>query len=334
MMWISGSLILAGQLLGTAFACGLNLYATVALVGAAARLDLLPLPPGMSGLESGFIIGSAAALFVVEFVIDRVPLVSAAWEGVHTFIRPAAAGLLAVLAFDGAPLWLQLGAALAAAAVALAAHGSKAGIRLILSTAPAGRRRNLVRTLVSLAEDIAAVAIAIAALLFPTFAVGVLAASLLILLLAGPRLWRAASFGLFAVRARLRGIFGRPGWRTRDQLPRDVRDVIPLEPLGRSPARAAAVAINGLPRVGAWRNGWLVFTCDGPRFVYRSTFRTRSAELPSAIDVRLRDGLLADVLDVRTGPGDRPFSLFLLKDGPPARVTAAELSSLPAGAAP
>ena len=71
---INGSLILAGQLLGTAFACGLNLYATIALLGIASRAGWITnLPPGMTGLEHGLVIGSAAALYIVEFAVDRVP---------------------------------------------------------------------------------------------------------------------------------------------------------------------------------------------------------------------------------------------------------------------
>ena len=92
---ISGSIVLAGQLLGTAFACGLNLYATVALLGIAARVGLTSLPPGMTGLSNGVVIGSAAALYIIEFVIDRTPVADHVWEAVHTIIRPAAAALLA-----------------------------------------------------------------------------------------------------------------------------------------------------------------------------------------------------------------------------------------------
>jgi hypothetical protein len=89
---IEETLVLIGQLLGTAFACGLNLYATIAVLGISARLDLLAeLPPGMRGLENGVVIGIAAAFYLVEFVADRIPGVDHAWEAVHTLIRPAAA---------------------------------------------------------------------------------------------------------------------------------------------------------------------------------------------------------------------------------------------------
>jgi hypothetical protein len=327
---ISGSIILAGQLLGTAFACGLNLYATVALLGFAGRSGFVQLPAGMSGLQAAGVIGFAAALFLVEFVIDRVRFLGNAWEAVHTLIRPAAAALLALLALQDSAWYLMVAGVCASALMALAAHATKSGIRLVLWTrgGAAARHRALLRTAVSLLEDLAAIGIVLATLLLPATAVAVVGASLLLLLLTGPRLWRAALLAIFAVAARLRGFFGRPGWRSRDQLPRAVRAAVPLEPLGSSPVRAVSAAVTGLPRVGAYRNGWLVFTCYGPRFVYRSLFRTRSADLPGAAAVHVRDGVLADAIDVRTvGNGDS-FTLFLLKDGPPARIAAAELTAV------
>ncbi|HEX6309096.1 MAG TPA: DUF4126 domain-containing protein [Longimicrobiales bacterium] len=329
---ISGSIVLAGQLLGTAFACGLNLYATVALLGIASRSGLATLPPGMTGLENGIVIGSAAALYVVEFIVDRVPVADHVWEAVHTIIRPAAAALLTVLALQNSPLYLQLTGAAAAGAMALAAHGGKAGLRLIVSTRSSeARRRSFARTALSLLEDIGAVALVVAALLYPHIAVGITAASAVLMLLAGPRLWRAAILGLRAVVARTRGFFGARGWRSASDLPAGIRNRIPDAPLGRSPARVAAVAVTGLPHVGAYRNGWLVLTCDGPRFLYRSLFRTHLAVLPGISGIRLRHGLVTDVLDIDAAPNGkrstRSFSIFLLKDGPGPHVTSAELTA-------
>jgi hypothetical protein len=333
---MSETLILAGQLLGTAFACGLNLYATVALLGAGARLDLIAdLPPGMSGLENGLVIATAGALYIVEAVVDRVPILDHAWEAAHTLIRPAAAGLLVFLAFQDTALYLQLGATAAAVIVALAAHGTKAGLRLIVSPRwvdEHGRirpRRGLARTGVSLLEDLAVVGIAIAALLYPALAVGVLAAGVVLILLGGPRLWRAAFLGFRAVVARLRSLFDRAGWRSRDQLPRGVRRALPPEPLGRRPLRAIPVAVTGMPHIAAYQHGWLVFTCDGPRFVYRSLFRARTTDLAQVSGVSIRRGILTDALDVHpNGNGrGRTVTFHLLKDGPPPHLAAAELTT-------
>jgi hypothetical protein len=330
---ISGSLILAGRMLGIAFACGLNLYATVALLGLASRAGwITSLPPGMLGLEHELVIGIAALLYVIEFAFDRVPVLDHVWEAVHTLIRPAAAGMLAILALEGMPLSLRAGGAAAAAAVTLAAHGTKTGLRLIVSTrASEARRRTLLRTMLSILEDLAAVGIAIAALVHPDIAIGVMAASGALLLLGGPRLWRASFLGLRAVIARTRGFFRGRGWRYREGLPSDLRAIIPTEPLGATPPRGAPAAVAGLPRVGEYRNGWLLLTGDGPRFGYRALFRSRLVPLPAIAEIRLRRGLVTDALDIRTsGNGSRPpltFTIFLLKDGPQPQSAAAELTT-------
>jgi hypothetical protein len=332
---MSDSLILAGQLLGTAFACGLNLYATIALLGLAARLDLIAeLPPVMRGLENGVVIGTAAALYVVEAAMDRLPILDHAWEVAHTLIRPAAAGLLVLLAFEAAPLLLQVGAAAAAVTVALAAHGAKAGLRIIVSARwfdEQGRlrpHRTFARTAVSLLEDIVAVGVAVSALLYPGVAVFVLGASLLLLVVGGPRMWRAAMLGMRAVLARTRSLFNRAGWRSREQLPRSLRSALPMEPIGRRPLRAVPATVTGMPRVAAYQHGWLVFTCDGPRFLYRSLFRARTTNLATTSKVMIRKGILTDALEVRSngaGPVTN-FTFFLLKDGPPPGLAAAELT--------
>jgi hypothetical protein len=335
---MSDTVILAGQLLATAFACGLNLYATIALLGTTARLDLIAeLPPGMRGLENGVVIGTAAALYVVEAAMDRLPIVDHAWEVAHTLIRPAAAGLLVLLAFEGAPLLLRAGAAAAAVTVALAAHGAKAGLRLVVSPRwfdEHGRlrpHRTFARTAVSLLEDIVAVGVAVSALLYPGIAVFVLGASLILLLAGGPRMWRAAALGMRAVLARMRSFFNRTGWRSRDQLPRGLRSALPMESIGRRPLRAVPATVTGMPRVAAYQHGWLVFTCDGPSFLYRSLFRSRTANLATTGAVTVRRGILTDALEVRangTGPA-RKFTFFLLKDGPPPHQAAAELTAEP-----
>jgi hypothetical protein len=329
---MSPLLLLSGQLLGAAFACGLNLYLTIAVLGLSARFDLLAgLPPGMRGLENGLVIGVAVGLYLTEFVADRIHGLDTVWEAVHTIIRPAAAGSLVALALWGMPLHIQAAGAAAATIMALAAHGTKAGIRLILTPCwldDEGRvrpRRTLARTGVSLLEDVTAAGIAVTALLYPHVAVFLLGGFLLLLLVAGPRLWRAAMLGLRAVLARSRAFFGSPGWRSRSDLPRGVQDAVPMEALGCRPPRAAPAAVTGLRQAGQYRHGWLVFTGQGPRFVYSSGMRARFAELPGATRVSIRRGVLTDALEMHSGEKDK-VTFFLLKDGPSVDVAAAELS--------
>lgn len=125
-----------GFALGTSFASGLNLYATVAAAGLFQRFGVVDLPPSLAILSHPVIIGIALALFVIEFVADKVPLVDSAWDAVHTFIRPPAAMILAWASFgDVSEVW-KLGAALLAGSVALTSHGAKASARAAANTSP------------------------------------------------------------------------------------------------------------------------------------------------------------------------------------------------------
>src|SRR3954464_9349540 len=125
-----------GFALGTSFASGLNLYATVAAVGLLERFGLLQLPEPMMVLAHPVVLGLAVALFVIEFVADKIPYVDTVWDAVHTFIRPPAAALLAYGAFGQVPEEWKLGAALLAGSVALTSHGAKASTRAAANVSP------------------------------------------------------------------------------------------------------------------------------------------------------------------------------------------------------
>jgi hypothetical protein len=328
-------MLLGAQLLGTALACGLNLYATIAVLGLAARFDVIAeLPAGMRGLENGVVIGAALALYAVGFLAGRVRYLDTTWEAVHTVIRPLAAGLLALLALQDASPAVRAAAVTGAVVAALAAHGTKAGLRLMLLTRPGGSRG--ARTAAGVLEDTAAVALVLAVLLYPGAAVPVAGGALLVLLLAGPGVWRAALLGLRGVLARLRGFFGRRGWRERSRLPRRLRSLVPVEPLGHAPPRAIAATARGLPGVHAYRHGVLVFGAGAPRFVYRARFRTRAVTLPAWSGASLRRGVIVDLLMLdapaqSSASSERP-TFFLLQDGPAPELVAAELAAACASA--
>lgn len=317
--------VLAGQLLGIAFAAGLNLYATVAVLGTAARFGLVPpLPPGLRGLSNALVIASAAALFLAELIIEKLPVIGGFWTGAHTFIRPVAATLLTVLAFAAQPLDTRIALGVATGLIAFAAHAAQTGLRVSLASA-GGPRSALHTALAAVALDIIAVATALTALLNPAAAGALGAAAILLLALAGPRLWRAARFGAHALVARVGGFFGRRGWKTGRELPRRVRHATAPGPLGSADPRGTRCAAVGLPRTAAYRTGWLVFDAAGPCFIYRAWLGMRRVPLPSVSALEVRPGPMIDVLRVTSGPP--PFALFLLKDGPSAAHVAAELRS-------
>ena len=125
-----------GFALGTSFASGLNLYATVATAGLFERFGIIQLPASLQVLANPFIIGIALILFVIEFVADKIPYVDSIWDAIHTFIRPPAAAIISYSAFGQVPEEWRVGAALLAGGVALTAHGAKATTRAAANTSP------------------------------------------------------------------------------------------------------------------------------------------------------------------------------------------------------
>ncbi|WP_415659126.1 DUF4126 domain-containing protein [Roseateles sp.] len=122
------------------WASGLRLYLTVLLVGIAGHWGWIALPPGLQVLASPLVMACAAALTVVEFLADKVPLVDSAWDALHTLIRiPAGAALVAGLvsgwAGDHGETWTTV-AALLGGGLAAAAHTAKASTRAAANTSP------------------------------------------------------------------------------------------------------------------------------------------------------------------------------------------------------
>jgi hypothetical protein len=127
-----------GFALGTSFASGLNLYATVAAAGLFQRFGIVTLPEPLQVLANPVVLGVALTLFLVEFIADKIPYVDSAWDALHTFIRPPAAALLSYSAFagEGVPEEWKLAAALLAGSVALTSHGAKASTRAAANASP------------------------------------------------------------------------------------------------------------------------------------------------------------------------------------------------------
>lgn len=125
------------QALGIAYTSGINLYATVAIVGLAERLGWIgPLPGGLSVVANPFIIGLAVILYLFEFLATLIPGVASAWETFHSLIRPpAAAALAAATAWHGDVL-VVLAAVLLGGSLAVVTHTTKLGLRYAIDTSP------------------------------------------------------------------------------------------------------------------------------------------------------------------------------------------------------
>ena len=176
-----------GFALGTSFASGLNLYATVAAAGLFERFGIIHLPEPLQVLSHPLVLGLALALFVVEFVADKIPYVDSVWDAVHTFIRPPAAAFLSYSAFaGGVPEQWKIGAALLAGTVALTSHGAKATTRAAANVSP----EPVSNWTLSLAEDSIAVFLAWFASAHPVLAVGLTAVLVILAILLIWRLFR------------------------------------------------------------------------------------------------------------------------------------------------
>ncbi len=126
-----------GFALGTSFASGLNLYATVAAAGLLQHFGVVHLPTQLEVLANPIVMGFALLLFLIEFIADKIPYVDSVWDAVHTFIRPPAAAFLSYSAFaGGVPEEWRVAAALLAGSVALTSHSAKATTRAAANVSP------------------------------------------------------------------------------------------------------------------------------------------------------------------------------------------------------
>jgi hypothetical protein len=144
---------LTAILIVVCFSAGLNLYATVAMLGALARAHLLTLPPSLHLIESWWVFAACAALFLVEFIGDKIPIFDIVWNALHTFVRIPAAALLTYAATAQLPEWERMLATLLGGFVALAAHGGKVAARAAVTPSP----EPLSNIALSLSEDAAVI---------------------------------------------------------------------------------------------------------------------------------------------------------------------------------
>ncbi len=131
------SVTTVAQSLGVAYAAGINLPATVAVLGIADRAGWIdPLPGALGAVSSVWVIALASALYILEFVVTLVPGVASIWETLQTVIRPPAAALLAVATTYNLSPPMVVAAGLVGGGLALTTHGTKLGLRYAVDSSP------------------------------------------------------------------------------------------------------------------------------------------------------------------------------------------------------
>ena len=137
---------LAGLVSGVGYAAGLNLYAVIALLGLFGRYDVADVPAVFQRTE---VLAVAGVLFLIEFVVDKVPYLDDLWDIAHTAIRPLGAVGVAWLLTGDATAWQQVGSAAAAGGLATVSHLTKATTRAAVNTSP----EPVTNSAISLGED-------------------------------------------------------------------------------------------------------------------------------------------------------------------------------------
>ncbi len=155
-----------GRTLGFSFAAGINLYATVAILGLASRYGWVSLPPQYQVFDNNWIIGGALVLYVVEFFADKIPWLDSAWDAVHTLIRPVGGALIAIATIGDASPGTQTLVGLLGGALATSTHLSKSGTRAVANASP----EPFTNWILSVAEDLFVVGLGTLALKYPAAA--------------------------------------------------------------------------------------------------------------------------------------------------------------------
>src|SRR3954463_4298520 len=125
------------QALGVAYAAGINVPATVAILGLAQRYGWVGhLPAGLDVVASPWIILLASAIYFVEFLITLVPGLASIWETIQTGVRPLAAAVLAAATVYHVDPVMIVPALLLGGGLAATTHGTKLGLRYAIDASP------------------------------------------------------------------------------------------------------------------------------------------------------------------------------------------------------
>ncbi len=173
--------------LGSAWTSGINLYATVTVLGLLQKFALTKLPGGLEILDNWWIIGVAGFLYLVEFFADKIPYVDSIWDVVHTFIRVPAGAIMAYAATNQMDAGVYTIAALLGGGFAFSSHGTKAALRVGANLSP----EPVSNWVLSIVEDIVALVGTILAVFAPVLIAIVLLVFFVFFVWFAPKIFRA-----------------------------------------------------------------------------------------------------------------------------------------------
>lgn len=187
--------------MGVAWASGINLYATIFMLGWMGSSGSLDLPPDLQILANPMVMVAAGFMYCVEFFADKVPGVDTAWDAIHSFIRIPAGAMLAAGAVGQLGPEAELAGLILGGTLAAGSHFTKAGTRVIVNTSP----EPFSNWGLSIGEDVAVIAGLWTALHYPVLFIVLLVLFIAFGIWIIPKIWR----GIRRVFRRIASWFGK-----------------------------------------------------------------------------------------------------------------------------
>jgi hypothetical protein len=294
---------LAG-VLGLSLTSGINLYATVAVVGLVTKFELIHgLPPEFQAFNNDFIIVLAILLYSCEFLADKIPAFDSVWDSVHTAIRPFGAALIAMTVVGEAGPTVEICA-------------------------------------LSVGEDLAVAGIAVLVMSHPYLSLVVSLTIVILLVRYGPGLWRGAVLILKAVTTRVVSAFSTEAQVSLTSfVPDAIQQVVDARIVREEKIEVSQRCHARKVRGCGWnKRGYLIVTDRRVLFAFRRFFRTRTVEwnIADLEKAELNRRFLMDLLRIK-GRGKFSSYIFLknqsrvaaellehlneaIEDEPPARA--------------
>lgn len=186
--------------MGAGWASGINLYATILVLGLLGATENMVLPQGLEILMNPLVIGAAGFMYMAEFFADKAPGVDTGWDTIHTFVRIPAGVMLAAGAVGEVNPAVAIAAGIMGGGLAAGSHVTKAGTRLIINTSP----EPFSNWTASVLEDVAVIGGIWTALNYPLVFLGLLLVFILVAIWLLPKIWQGVK-RLFAFLGRLAG---------------------------------------------------------------------------------------------------------------------------------
>ncbi|CAG35201.1 DUF4126 domain-containing protein [Desulfotalea psychrophila] len=186
--------------MGVAWASGINLYATIAMLGILGSTGNIDLPTQLLVVQDPLVIGSAAIMYCVEFFADKTPGLDTGWDAIHSFIRIPAGVMLAAGAVGDVSTPLVVASGILGGTISGVSHSIKAGSRVLINTSP----EPFSNWTASVLEDVAVIAGIWTAINYPLLFIGLFILFIILAIWLLPKIMR----GIIILLKKIRGFFG------------------------------------------------------------------------------------------------------------------------------